>query len=53
MANGDDGPGSWGVSHLASMPITLTFGTLLLGVLILLLILRLVFADITVRGGAR
>ena len=49
----DDGQGSWGVSHLGSMPITLTFGTVLLGVLILLLILRLVFADITVRGGAR
>lgn len=49
----DDGQSSFGISHLGSMPITLTFGTVLIGVLIILLILRLVFADITVRGGAR
>ena len=49
----DDGQSSWGISHLSSMPITLTFGTVLIGVLIILLILRLVFADISIRGGAR
>ena len=51
MANGDES--SFGVSHLASHPITLSFGALLLGVLVLLIVLRLVFADVSVRGGAR
>jgi hypothetical protein len=38
----------WGFSHLANHPIALTFGTVLLSVLILLVILRLIFADVRV-----
>ena len=48
-----DGESSFGVGHLASTPITVTFGAVLLAVLILLIVLRLVFADVSVRGGAR
>ena len=48
-----DGEGTFGVSHLSGMPITLGFGGLLLAVLVLLVILRLVFGSITVSGGAR
>lgn len=47
----DDGS-SWGFSHLASMPITLTFGAVLLAVLIVLVLLRVVFGDIHVGGSA-
>ncbi|HEV2317336.1 MAG TPA: hypothetical protein VGV89_07165 [Thermoplasmata archaeon] len=52
--NNDNGS-SFGLSHLSSLPITTSFGFLLLGVLVLLLVLRLVFADISIsgRGGAR
>lgn len=50
--NGDS-DSSFGVGHLTSTPITTTFGVVLLAVLVLLVVLRLVFADITVRGGAR
>lgn len=49
----DNGDGTFGVSHLSSMPITLTYGMLLLGVLLLLILLRVVFGSITVSGGAR
>lgn len=48
-----DGESGFGVDHLASTPITTTYGVVLLAVLVLLIVLRLVFADITVRGGAR
>ena len=48
-----DGESGFGLSHLSSTPITTTFGMVLLAVLVLLIVLRLVFADITVRGGAR
>lgn len=48
-----DGDSSFGVSHLASAPITLTFGAVLVGVLLLLVILRVLFADVRVSGGAR
>ena len=50
--NGDN-DSSFGIGHLASTPITLTFGAVLLAVLVLLVVLRLVFADVSVRGGAR
>jgi len=48
----DDGS-SWGVSHLGSMPVTLTFGVALIAVLIVLVILRLAFGSITVSGGVK
>lgn len=48
-----DGENSWGVSHLSSLPITLTFGTVLLAVLVVLILLRVVFGEITVSGGAK
>lgn len=50
-----DNESSFGVSHLSETPITMGFGLVLLAVLLLLVILRLVFADVgvSVRGGAR
>lgn len=50
---GDNGDSSWGVSHLSSMPVTMSYGLLLLGVLIVLIVLRFLFADVTVRGGVK
>jgi len=50
MAAGDQS--GWGVSHLSSMPITLTYGLVLLGVLIALILLRIVFGNISVGGSA-
>jgi len=50
MASGDES--SWGVSHLASTPITLTFGIVLVAVLIALVLLRIVFGNISVGGSA-
>lgn len=47
-----DGENGWGITHLATMPITLSFGVVLAGVLVLLLVLRLFFGDIKVSGGA-
>lgn len=52
MADSNSGSG-FGVAHLADMPITLTFGMVLIGVIILLVVLRFFFADVTVRGGVR
>ena len=52
MSNGD-GDGSWGIGHLSARPITLTVGAVLLAVLIILIILRVAFGDITVRGGVK
>ena len=49
----DDGDSNFGLSHLGAHPITLTYGMILVGVLLILLLLRVVFADISVRGGAR
>jgi hypothetical protein len=49
--NGDES--GWGVSHLSSMPITVTFGVVLLAVLVVLILLRVVFGEISVSGGAR
>ena len=48
-----DGESGWGVSHLSGMPITLTFGLVLLAVLIVLILLRVVFGEISVSGGAK
>jgi hypothetical protein len=51
MADGDGS--SWGVSHLGAMPITLTFGMVLLIVLIVLVLLRVLFGSISVSGGVK
>jgi hypothetical protein len=51
--NGDSGQGTFGVGHLSAHPITLTFGMVLLGVLAILIILRVAFGGITVRGGVK
>jgi len=52
MADNGDG-GSFGLGHLAAMPITLTFGTVLLLTLVVLTILRVAFGEIRVSGGAK
>lgn len=46
-----DNESGFGVSHLSEVPITVSFGLVLLAVLLLLVILRLVFADVKVSGG--
>lgn len=43
----DDG-GSFGIGHLSSMPVTLTFGVSLLAVLVILIVLRVAFGEIRV-----
>lgn len=48
-----DGESNWGVSHLGSHPITLTFGISLLAVLVILVLLRVAFGEITVRTGVK
>ncbi len=48
-----DGESNWGVGHLGAMPITLTFGISLLAVLVVLVLLRVLFGEISVRGGVR
>ena len=48
-----DDDGSFGLSHLAGLPISLSYGLVLLAVLVVLVLLRFLFADITVRGGVR
>ena len=54
MASYSDGQdGSWGFSHLSAHPITLTFGTVLLGALLILIVMRFAFASVDVRGGVR
>jgi len=49
--NGDDS--GWGFTHLAGLPITMTFGMVLLAVLIVLILLRVLFGEIRVSGGAK
>ncbi len=44
----DGAPGTFGVSHLSGMPVTVTFGATLLAVLIILVLLRVVFAEVRV-----
>jgi hypothetical protein len=46
-----DNESGFGVSHLSETPITVSFGLVLLGVLLLLIVLRLLFADVKVSGG--
>lgn len=46
-----DNESGFGVSHLSEAPITASFGFVLLFVLLVLVILRLVFADVKVSGG--
>ena len=47
-SNGDSAGGTFGISHLSGMPVTLTFGATLLAVLIILIILRVLFAEVRV-----
>jgi hypothetical protein len=49
---GDNGTSTWGVSHLSNMPITVTFGVVLAVVLIVLILLRAVFGQITIGASA-
>lgn len=48
-----DDDSNWGIGHLGSMPVTLTFGVVLLAVLILLVVLRVAFGQISVSGGVK
>lgn len=48
-----DDESNWGVSHLGAHPITLTFGMALLLVLVVLVILRVAFGEITVKTGVK
>jgi hypothetical protein len=49
--NGDDS--NWGFGHLSALPVSLTFGVVLFAVLILLVVLRLAFGQISVSGGVK
>lgn len=50
----DDGSdGAFGITHLSGMPITLTFGVVLVAVLLTLILLRFLFGSITVKGGVK
>lgn len=44
---------SWGFSHLADMPETVSFGVVLIIALIALIVLRVLFADVSIKGGVR
>jgi hypothetical protein len=44
----DNGESAFGFSHLSAMPITMTFGIVLLTVLVVLILLRVVFGEIRV-----
>jgi hypothetical protein len=48
-----DDDSNWGFGHLSSMPVTLTFGLVLVGVLVALIVLRLLFGQVSVSGGVR
>jgi len=48
-----DGESNFGLSHLAAHPITLTYGTVLLGALFLLIVLRVLFGSVSVTGGVK
>jgi len=50
--NGQDANSSFGVSQLSDNSITMTYGLVLIIALIILVILRLVFADVSVLGRA-
>lgn len=43
---------SFGVSHLSSLPITTTFGFVLLVVLVILVWMRVAFGKVSVSGSA-
>ena len=53
MSSDGSTDGTFGVSHLSSMPITLTYGLVLVLVLVILVAMRVLFGSITVSGGAR
>lgn len=44
--------GSFGISHLSDLPITMSFGLVLLIVLGVLVLLRILFADVRFSAGA-
>ena len=48
-----DGESAFGISHLSAMPITLSFGMVLVLVLVVLVLLRVLFGEIRVSGGAK
>ena len=52
-----DGESGFGLSHLSEHPITLTYGTVLLGALIVLILLRVLFGsvsgNVSAGGGVR
>ena len=52
-AYGGDSQNSWGFSHLSGHPITLTFGSVLLGALIILIVIRFAFSSVDIIGGVR
>ena len=43
---------SFGISHLSDLPITMSFGLVLLAVLGVLVLLRILFADVRFSAGA-
>jgi hypothetical protein len=42
----------FGFSHLSDLPITMSMGLVLLGVLAVLILLRVLFADVRFSAGA-
>lgn len=48
MASNDNGTSSWGLSHLSGLPVTVSFGATLLAVLLILIVLRVLFAEVRV-----
>ena len=52
--NGDQtGTGSFGISHLGGMPITTTFGFVLLIVVAILVWMRIAFGSVSASGSVR
>jgi hypothetical protein len=51
----DGNDGTFGISHLSGNPIALTYGTVLVVVLLALVLLRILFGSITVgaSGGVK
>lgn len=50
--NNDGTDSAFGVSQLSNNSITMTYGLVLIVVLVILVMLRLVFADVNVSGKA-
>ncbi len=49
----EDNGGTFGLSHLSANPIALTYGTVLIVVLVALVLLRILFGSISVSGGVK